>query len=159
MTDPDILKRLSEYVEYESNMTRNAFAVKSGIDPTNFSKMLAGKQSITTNTLKKISQAHGVNLEWLLTGEGDMMSKPGATVTYMQANSGGNNQQGNNNSQINLCPDDAAHIRELEKEIENLRAQLAHKDDIIAEMRSSAAKQDERISELKDWIADLRKAK
>lgn len=121
--------------------------------------MLAGKQSITTNTLKKISQAHGVNLEWLLTGEGDMMSKPGATVTYMQANSGGNNQQGNNNSQINLCPDDAAHIRELEKEIENLRAQLAHKDDIIAEMRSSAAKQDERISELKDWIADLRKTK
>lgn len=159
MTDPDILKRLSEYVEYESDMTRNAFAVKSGIDPTNFSKMLAGKQSITTNTLKKISQAHGVNLEWLLTGEGDMMSKPGAAVTYMQSNSGGNNQQGNNNSQINLCPDDAAHIRELEKEIENLRAQLAHKDDIIAEMRSSAAKQDERISELKDWIADLRKAK
>lgn len=159
MTDPDILKRLSEYVEYESNMTRNAFAVKSGIDPTNFSKMLAGKQSITTNTLKKISQAHGVNLEWLLTGEGDMMSKPGATVTYMQANSGGNNQQGNNNIQINLCLDDAAHIRELEKEIENLRAQLAHKDDIIAEMRSSAAKQDERISELKDWIADLRKTK
>ena len=159
MTDPDILKRLSEYVEYESNMTRNAFAVKSGIDPTNFSKMLAGKQSITTNTLKKISQAHGVNLEWLLTGEGDMMSKPGTAVTYTQSNSGGNNQQGNNNNQINLCPDDAAHIRELEKEIENLRAQLAHKDDIIAEMRSSAAKQDERISELKDWIADLRKAK
>lgn len=77
MTAPDILKRLSEYVEYESNITRNAFAVKSGIDSANFSKMLAGKQNITTNTLKKISQAHGVNLEWLLTGEGEMFMNNG----------------------------------------------------------------------------------
>lgn len=161
MADAEILKRLSDYVEYESDMTRNAFAVKAGIDPTNFSKMLAGKQTITNNTLKKISKAHGVSLNWLLTGVGEMMEKSEApTVVYQQSNSGGTNQQGNDNEQIVMpCPDDAAHIRDLEKEIENLRAKLAHKDDIIAEMRSSAAKQDERINELKEWIADLRKAK
>lgn len=99
-------------------------------------------------------------MDWLLTGDGVPTKLPEAPQTFMQSNSGGNNQQGNNNQQILMpCPDDAAHIRELEKEIENLRAQLAHKDDVIAEMRNSAAKQDERISELKEWIADLRKGK
>lgn len=155
----EIAKRLSEYIEYDAITTPSQFASKAGIDASGFHKMLKGQLKITSATLKKIATAYGLNMQWLLTGEGDMMSKPGAAVTYTQSNSGGNNQQGNNNNQFNLCPDDAAHIRELEKEIEHLRAQLAHKDDIIAEMRSSAAKQDERISELKDWIADLRKTK
>lgn len=155
----EIAKRLSEYIEYDAITTPSQFASKAGIDASGFHKMLKGQLKITSATLKKIATAYGLNMQWLLTGEGDMMSKPGAAVTYTQSNSGGNNQQGNNNNQFNLSPDDAAHIQELEKEIEHLRAQLAHKDDIIAEMRSSAAKQDERISELKDWIADLRKTK
>lgn len=72
MSDEKLIQRLVDYVEYEANMTRNAFATKAGIDPTNFSKMLAGKQNITTNTLKKISVAHGISMTWLLTGEGEM---------------------------------------------------------------------------------------
>lgn len=82
MSDETLIQRIADYVEYEANMTRNAFATKAGIDPTNFSKMLAGKQSITTNTLRKIAAAHGVSLTWLMTGEGDMMetAKPGAVV-------------------------------------------------------------------------------
>lgn len=157
----DMAKRLSDYIEYDAVSTPSAFATQAGIDASGFHKMLKGQLKITTATLKKISTAHGLNFEWLLTGKGEPHEKPEAsTVTYQQSNSGGNNQQGNGNEQIVMpCPDDAAHIRELEKEIENLRAQLAHKDDIIAELRSSAVKQDERISELKEWITDLRKAK
>ncbi|MCM1022294.1 MAG: helix-turn-helix domain-containing protein [Muribaculaceae bacterium] len=157
----EMAKRLSDYIEYDAITTPSAFAVQAGIDASGFHKMLKGQLRITTNTLKKISECYGLNMEWLLTGNGEQKKKPEAIeVTYQQSNSGGNNQQGNGNEQIVMpCPDDAAHIRELEKEIENLRAQLAHKDDIISELRSSAVKQDERISELKEWITDLRKAK
>lgn len=154
----EIAKRLSEYIEYDAITTPSQFASKAGIDASGFHKMLKGQLKITLTTLKKIATAYGLNMQWLLTGEGEMISKPGTAVNYTQSNSGGNNQQVNN-SQISLYPDDAAHIRELEKEIENLRAQLAHKDDVIAELRNSATKQDERINELKEWIADLRKAK
>ena len=54
-------------------MSVNSLAVMSGIDPGNLRKMLAEKQTITDKTLKKISAATGMNFDWLLTGEGEMM--------------------------------------------------------------------------------------
>lgn len=94
MSDGKLIQRIADYVEYEANMTRNAFATKAGIDPTNFSKMLAGKQSITTNTLRKIAAAHGVSLTWLMSGEGDMTeAKP--TIDMTRHNSDGDNAGGN----------------------------------------------------------------
>lgn len=56
--------------------TTNAFAQMSGIDPGNMRKMLAGKQRITDATLRKISNAHGLEFEWLKCGEGEMLRHP-----------------------------------------------------------------------------------
>lgn len=84
MTDENILQRLYDFVELETDMTRNAFATKAGIDPTNFSKMLAGKQTITDKTLKKISTAHGISLQWLLTGDGDMLEAKPSSISYSE---------------------------------------------------------------------------
>lgn len=39
--------------------------------------MLAGKQTITRKTLQKISDAFCVNIDWLLTGEGEMLAEGG----------------------------------------------------------------------------------
>ena len=158
--DRDINQRIKTICDavFGGNVTQ--MAKTSFISRTTLISIMGEQQSAPGyDVLRKIVEIPTVDINeaWLLTGKGEMIKQ--TEPIQIQSNSGGNNQQGNNNSQINLCPDDAAHIRELEKEIENLRAQLAHKDDIIAEMRSSAAKQDERISELKDWIADLRKAK
>lgn len=158
--DRDINQRIKTICDavFGGNVTQ--MAKTSFISRTTLISIMGEQQSAPGyDVLRKIVEIPTVDINeaWLLTGKGEMLKQ--TEPIQIQSNSGGNNQQGNNNSQINLCPDDAAHIRELEKEIENLRAQLAHKDDIIAEMRSSAAKQDERISELKDWIADLRKAK
>lgn len=75
MDNDGIIQRLVYYIDNETNITRNAFAVKAGIDPTNFSKMLSGKQNITIKTVKKISAAHGLNESWLLTGESEMLKK------------------------------------------------------------------------------------
>ncbi len=158
--DRDINQRIKTICDavFGGNVTQ--MAKTSFISRTTLISIMGEQQSAPGyDVLRKIVEIPTVDINeaWLLTGKGEMLKQ--TEPIQIQSNSGGNNQQGNNNSQINLCPDDAAHIRELEKEIENLRAQLAHKDDIIAEMRSSAAKQDERISELKDWIADLRKTK
>jgi len=158
--DRDINQRIKTICDavFGGNVTQ--MAKTSFISRTTLISIMGEQQSAPGyDVLRKIVEIPTVDINeaWLLTGKGEMLKQ--TEPIQIQSNSGGNNQQGNNKSQINLCHDDAAHIRELEKEIENLRAQLAHKDDIIAEMRSSAAKQDERISELKDWIADLRKAK
>lgn len=67
-----IIDRIETFLEIDCSST-NSFARTAGIDPGNMAKMLAGKQNITDNTLRKISQAHGVSFEWLKYGEGDMM--------------------------------------------------------------------------------------
>lgn len=160
--DRDINRRIKAICDnlYNGNVTQMAKA--SFISRTTLISVIGEQQSAPGyDVLRKIVEIPTVDIDeaWLLTGKGEMLKSEKAVV-YQQSNSGGNNQQGNNNEQILMpCPDDATHIRDLEKEIENLRAKLAHKEDVITEMRKSEAKQDARISELKDWIADLRKAK
>ena len=70
MEQKDVVKRLIDYIEYDAMMSQSAFASKAGIDPSGFIKMLKGQQTITMNTLKKISITFGLNLKWLADGEG-----------------------------------------------------------------------------------------
>lgn len=82
-----ISERLAQFIDYESRMTRNAFAAKAGIDPANFSKMLKGQQTITPATVRKISEAHDLSMDWLLTGEGPMMlerNAPAPIINYKE---------------------------------------------------------------------------
>lgn len=82
-----ISERLAQFIDYESRMTRNAFAAKAGIDPANFSKMLKGQQTITPATVRKISEAHDLSMDWLLTGEGPMMierNAPAPLINYTE---------------------------------------------------------------------------
>ncbi len=82
-----ISERLAQFIDYESRMTRNAFAAKAGIDPANFSKMLKGQQTITPATVRKISEAHDLSMDWLLSGEGPMMIErnvPAPVINYTE---------------------------------------------------------------------------
>lgn len=82
-----IAERLAQFIDYESRMTRNAFAAKAGIDPANFSKMLKGQQTITPATVRKISEAHDLSMGWLLNGEGPMMlerNAPAPIINYKE---------------------------------------------------------------------------
>lgn len=67
-----IAKRLSDFIEYDAITTPSAFASDAGIDPSGLIKMLKGQQKITANTIKKISDAFGLNAQWIATGEGEM---------------------------------------------------------------------------------------
>ncbi len=73
MDQSNIISRIESFLEIDCSST-NSFAKRAGLDPGNLTKMLAGKQKITDNTLRKISNAYGVSFEWLKYGEGDMMN-------------------------------------------------------------------------------------
>lgn len=69
----DIAKNITKYI-YTIESTVNAFAKNAGIDPANFARMLKGKQNITKKTLAKIQAANPqLNMDWVITGEGDML--------------------------------------------------------------------------------------
>ena len=36
-------------------------------------EQIDGKQNMTKQTLKKLADAHSINMSWLLTGKGDML--------------------------------------------------------------------------------------
>ncbi len=56
------------------DMTPNAFAKKSTLDPSHWNKMLAGEANITAKTLEKISCAFpSINMNWVKTGQGAMI--------------------------------------------------------------------------------------
>lgn len=82
MEQKDVVKRLIDYIEYDALMSQSAFASKAGIDPSGFIKMLKGQQTITMNTLKKISITFGLNLKWLADGEGPEKAPGGKPQDY-----------------------------------------------------------------------------
>lgn len=67
-----IRKRIDDYIEYNALISPTEFATKVGLDPSGLIKMLKGQMKITLNTIKKISDATGIKLEWLAVGKGDM---------------------------------------------------------------------------------------
>lgn len=83
MDQSEIIERIETFLEFDGSST-NSFAKFAGIDPGNLAKMLAGKQKITDNTLRKISNSHGVSFEWLKYGEGEMYAanEPTPEISY-----------------------------------------------------------------------------
>ena len=69
----DLITRLLMIIE-KKKITQHKFAIMAGISPANFLRMLQGKQNITERTIDKICTGHGLNKDWLLTGEGDMFT-------------------------------------------------------------------------------------
>ena len=65
----------------------NAFANSVGIQPSNLSKMLDGKQKITRRTMEKIkARFPDLNFDWLLTGEGEMLREDAPRPIAQQNN-------------------------------------------------------------------------
>lgn len=83
MDQSDIIDRIESFLEIDGSST-NSFAKIAGLDPGNLTKMLAGKQKITDNTLRKISNAHDISFEWLKYGEGEMYvaNDPTPKISY-----------------------------------------------------------------------------
>lgn len=85
MSADKILDRIEEYLEIDCSSV-NGFAKRIGVDPGNMRKMLAGKQTITDKTLRKISDACNISFEWLKFGEGEMFMEeaPVPEISYTE---------------------------------------------------------------------------
>lgn len=85
------IERINKIVEYYG-ISKNSLAKASGLASSNMSKMMSGEQPISDKTLGKIVEAYPqISLQWLKTGEGDMLLK---NPTMIQTGNGGNRQQG-----------------------------------------------------------------
>lgn len=67
----DITARLKEAIA-QLALSPHSFAVMANLDPSNFSKMLEGKQKITDRTIGKLCDAHCLSVEWVKHGAGEM---------------------------------------------------------------------------------------
>lgn len=84
MSANTILDRLETFLEIDGS-SANSFAGQIGVDPGNMRKMLAGKQTITDRTLRKISDTFQLSFEWLKYGEGEMYNNtnsPAPEISY-----------------------------------------------------------------------------
>lgn len=75
------MDRLEAYIAGRGG-TKNSFAVKVGISPSNFNRKMKregekGKLSFSNRDFALIHSATGLSPEWLRTGEGEMMSSEG----------------------------------------------------------------------------------
>jgi transcriptional regulator with XRE-family HTH domain len=65
-----IAKRLEEVIADVKPKSKRAFAISINADPSFFDKILKGKASLTENIASSIAEKYGVDLEWLLMGQG-----------------------------------------------------------------------------------------
>lgn len=77
MEKEGIIERIEVLMKKEAD-NPNSFSKKVGIDPSGFRKKMKGDSPIMPRDIKKISDALGVDREWLETGEGlkGTISKP-----------------------------------------------------------------------------------
>lgn len=69
----EVSSRIEEIMSYYG-LNKNSLATKSGLNSANLGRMLSGKQTITDKTIEKICNAlPKLNIEWIKTGEGDML--------------------------------------------------------------------------------------
>lgn len=68
----DRLKIFQDFI----GLSNNAFAIKSGLNPSNYAKMVKGSLSFTHRSIAMIGDAFPqLNTMWLLTGEGNMLKE------------------------------------------------------------------------------------
>ncbi len=77
-----IRSRLDDYIEYDEVMSPTEFAAKVGVDPSGLIKMLKGQMKITLNTIKKISDATNLRLDWLILGIGSQYNENIPQISY-----------------------------------------------------------------------------
>lgn len=69
----EIIERLESILK-ESGDTKNAFSIKVGINPSNFNRKMKGDIPFTPKDFAKISEALGIDKDWLETGKGEKPS-------------------------------------------------------------------------------------
>lgn len=127
------IKHLAE----KKQMPINMLAERVGLSEQQL-HLIVRKNSTKIETLEKIAKALKVPISVFFEEE---------EARQVQIGGKDNTQSGRDtNNYINIKEHD--ELIRLRQDIQSLRAQLAHKDEMIAELRNSASKQDARIASL-----------
>ena len=93
------IERINKVIDHYC-ISPSELAKRSGIDVSNFNKMLKGQQKITKQTLKKIADANNISFNWLYADEGNMLnSEQSPSLSPINDTVIGNNDGGNFKSQ------------------------------------------------------------
>lgn len=74
MTNLNSISERVEWLQKKSGLTKRAFSLGIGLDPANYDRKVKGSQNWTEKDVRKFTE-HGVNQEWLETGEGEPYEK------------------------------------------------------------------------------------
>lgn len=138
-----IIDNLNTLFSISKCKSQRDFAKLIGIHQSNLSKKLSGQQSITRADKQKICKNLGIRMDWLERSDGEMFDensyiepnswlfsasdpKKNALIGMINEENAHHNQQivGNNASEIEL----------LKEQIEDLRKQVASKDEQIKQL-------------------------
>lgn len=73
--------RLKQIIDYY-NITTNNFSQKIGVSEGAIRKAMTQNTTLRSDTLDKISQNFAdINIDWLVTGRGEMLRKDSTTIT------------------------------------------------------------------------------
>jgi transcriptional regulator with XRE-family HTH domain len=73
--------RLKQVIDYY-DITTNSFSQKIGVSEGAIRKVLLQNTTLRSDTLDKISQNFtDINIDWLVTGRGEMLRKDNTTIT------------------------------------------------------------------------------
>lgn len=106
--------------------------------PQNYSNYLKGKSNLSIKMLKSIKEHNSnINTDWLLYGEGQMLTGRSSVNsqnitnndgTISQISNNGDNTTINNSNELGILKNEVVHLR---KEIEHLKKSLEDKEEII----------------------------
>lgn len=127
MLDKNFYAKLKNFFK-AAGITQNQMAEILCADQSYISQLLNGKCSLGRATAQKLSDAYGLSVAWLLTGEGEMMknAQPSASVTA-SANSvavNGNNNTANATAATDLIASLVEANRQLTEQNTKLTEQL-----------------------------------
>jgi transcriptional regulator with XRE-family HTH domain len=69
-----------EMVRHSRRMNQGEFAAFLGIEPGSYSDIKRGKNGISKNILYKLENKLNVNIQWILTGEGEMLRDDASVI-------------------------------------------------------------------------------
>jgi hypothetical protein len=132
MTANTYPERLDAFIRY-NKLSRSAFAVKIGTSERNVANSLTGKKSQMDFLIKISAACPNLNLNWLLTGQGEMLlgqvqKNSGTVVKEPEQEYNSSATASKWSADLNKCQE---RLDKSQMELKFLKSQLEDKEEII----------------------------
>jgi len=142
------IKKRCNYISENYEVSKSAFYRKIDMSSGSF-RGNAINTPLNSNAIEKIITNYPqINVHWLITGEGNILTQPDISKENKQLNY--NDSTTNNTSSVEeetneksyTSPEKKNRIKELEQENKHLKEMIAIKDDMIAILKNTTGRTD-----------------